>query len=356
MQLLLKDLQAEFECSGDTLGPEEGEVRELKFLGRTITYTADGIEWEGDAKHVEAFLQKMELAQAAFGTTPGCKGAGHHGGPDVGITAGGRKTRNVAATPGVKSETEDFNLRTPMSSEEAIDHRGLVALLNYMSQDRPDTSFASKEAAKTMSSLAREDLQQLKRVARYLTGHRRCALVYRWQSRVEMVDVFTDSDWGGDVRTHKSTSGGCVMSGTHLLLHWSRTQQTVALSSAEAELNAMCKGGQEGIAATVMIEEIDRKLKLRIRTDASAAVGVIQRQGAGRVKHLQIKQLWLQEKSRNGDVQMMKIPRAVNFSDLLTHHWSEKEGKAHLEGMNAAIRGDRSHGLPEGGSQNNQHM
>ena len=146
------------------------------------------------------------------------------------------------------------------------------------------------------------------------------------------------------------------MNGSHLLLHWSRTQQTIALSSAEAELNAMCKGGQEGLAATNMAEEIGLNIKLRIRTDASAAVGVIQRQGAGRVKHLQIRQLWLQEKARNDDIKFIKIPRAINFSDLLTHHWSEKDGKTHLEGMSANVRGARECGLPEGGSQSKEHL
>ena len=207
-----------------------------------------------------------------------------------------------------------------------------------------------------MSVPAKEDMQQLKRVARYLVGHARCALVYRWQDPVKEFDVFTDSDWGGDVRTRKSTSGGCVLNGTHLLLHWSRTQQTVALSSAEAELNAMCKGGQEGLAAKIMVEEIGRSLSVRMRTDASAAVGVIARQEAGRVKHLQIKQLWLQEKANNGEIKMMKIPRAVNCSDLLTHHWSEKDGKTHLSGMSAVVRGNRMCDIPEGGSQNIQHQ
>ena len=128
------------------------------------------------------------------------------------------------------------------------------------------------------------------------------------------------------------------MNGAHLILHWSRTQQTIALSSAEAELNAMCKGGQEGLAAIIMAGEVGLNVTLRIRTDASAAVGIIQRQGSGRVKHLQIRQLWLQEKARNGEVHFSKIPRAVNFSDLLTHHWNEKDGNTHLTGMSAVVR------------------
>ena len=40
----LKGLQVEYECTGQLLGFGSEEVRELKFLGRTITLTVDGLE------------------------------------------------------------------------------------------------------------------------------------------------------------------------------------------------------------------------------------------------------------------------------------------------------------------------
>ena len=55
----LSSLQGEFECTGDMFGNEPGDASVLKFLGRTITLTNDGIEWEGDKKHVQQFLQKL---------------------------------------------------------------------------------------------------------------------------------------------------------------------------------------------------------------------------------------------------------------------------------------------------------
>ena len=149
LQSLLKALQVEYECNGEIMGPDRDEVKQLKFLGRTVSLTKEGIEWEGDAKHVEAFLKKMDLAQER---------ADHQSGTTVTITGRGRKARNSVATPGVKRDIEEPDQRTPMSNDESTEYRGLVALLNYMSQDRPDTSFASKEAAKTMSAPAREDM------------------------------------------------------------------------------------------------------------------------------------------------------------------------------------------------------
>ena len=62
--------------------------------------------------------------------------------------------------------------------------------------------------------------------------------MYHWQDKPVSLDAYSDSDWGGDLVTRRSTSGGCILRGDHLLMHWSRTQQVVSLSSAEAELVA----------------------------------------------------------------------------------------------------------------------
>ena len=132
------------------------------------------------------------------------------------------------------------------------------------------------------------------------------------------------------------------MFGRHLLLHWSRTQQTIALSSAEAELNAACKGAQEGIAARIMSEEMGMPKSLRMSTDASAALGIIGRQGAGKIKHLEIRQLWLQERVRNRNMSIRKIPRDINSADLFTHYWAERDGVAHLTRMGCVRRSRNS--------------
>ena len=84
------------------------------------------------------------------------------------------------------------------------------------------------------------------------------------------------------------------MRGAHLISHWARTQQVIALSSAEAELNAICKASQEGLGSRHFSGELNKPEKLEIKTDAAAAIGITLRQGTGRIKHLEVKQLWVQ--------------------------------------------------------------
>ena len=124
------------------------------------------------------------------------------------------------------------------------------------------------------------------------------------------------------------------MKGGHLLSWWARTQQLIALSSAEAELNASIKSGIEGIGANNMGAELGEGHSLKILGDSSANIGINSRVGAGKVKHLEIRQMRLQERVRNGDVTMKKAPRAENVSDALTHHWTMAEGEKHFKGMN----------------------
>ena len=112
----------------------------------------------------------------------------------------------------------------------------------------------------------------------------------------------------------------------------------VSLSSAEAELHAICKCSLEGLCIANMCTELHQDCALRVLTDSSAAKGIVQRQGAGKVKHLDVKTLWVQEKEANGDLEVKKIPRLNNWSDLLTHHWTEAEGDRHLAGMGVERR------------------
>ena len=289
-------LQQKFEVDGDVLGTGLGEKSEGRFLGRIIGCTSAGLEWEADPKLVRAMLSEFEAEN-------GC-------GFD---------------TPGVKDDSERSG--TPMTAVEAKRFRKGTAILNYLSQDRVDVAFASKEASRCMADLQVGDEKALIRAVRYLARFPRLVSRYDWQEPVSQLVVFTDSDWGGCVRSRRSTSGGAMMHGRHLISHWSRTQQLVALSCAEAELNAAVKAGQGGLGVSNLLAELGVNIHVQLQGDSSANHGIITRQATGKVKHLSVRQLWLQEQTSLGRVSHIKIPRLQNGADALTHHWSKAEGE-----------------------------
>ena len=72
-------------------------------------------------------------------------------------------------------------------------------------------------------------------------------MVFDFEYQVaEGLEAYTDTDWAGCTRTRKSTSGGCLMVGYHLIKAWSATQASIALSAGEAEYYGVVRGA--GIA------------------------------------------------------------------------------------------------------------
>ena len=106
-----------------------------------------------------------------------------------------------------------------MKGEEATSFRGLVARGVYLSHDRSEISFAVKELARRMSSPRRHDWIGMKRLARYLMDKTRSVTMYGYQNHTKGVEIWVDSDWAGCQETRKSTSGGVVMHGSHLIKH-----------------------------------------------------------------------------------------------------------------------------------------
>ena len=81
------------------------------------------------------------------------------------------------------------------------------------------------------------------------------------------------------------------MHGSHAIKAYSRTQSTLALSSAEAEFYALTSEGSEGLGTAAMMEDYGDKLEVFMYADASAAIGVANREGLGRIRHLDVQSL-----------------------------------------------------------------
>ena len=134
--------------------------------------------------------------------------------------------------------------------------------------------------------------------------------------------VYTDADWGGCKKTRKSTSGGVVMKGDHCIKFWSKTQANIVLSTAEAELVALVKGVCEakGVAAIIKDMTGEDQGAIGIYTDASAAIGIAQRLGVGKVRHIDVGMLWVQQNVKQGEIEVEKVDTKLNPADVFTKH------------------------------------
>ena len=208
--------------------------------------------------------------------------------------------------------------------------RMLAARLNYMAQDNIFLQFAAKEICKNMAKPRRHDFVKVKRVVRFLKGIGELGLVYEWQTEEEagQVEVYVDSDWAGCRTTRRSTSGGVLKVGKHILRSWSSTQSTVATSSGEAELIAVFDGACRGRGVQAIMFEMGLLpclSVLRVCTDSSVARSFVATRGVGKMRHIEVKLLWLQEQVQRQRLKVGKVHGTANIADILTNYHSTAE-------------------------------
>ena len=160
----------------------------------------------------------------------------------------------------------------------------------------------------------------------------------------DSLQAFTDSDWAGDKTTRKSTSGGVIMFGDHMLKSWSTTQQIVALSSGEAELYALIKGASQVKGMMTQFKEWGAEINGIIRTDASAAMGMVHRQGLGRTRHIDVQYLWIQGEVMEEKLSVKKVRTEENPADVLTKSLKPDIMRRHTEGMGFRHESTRASG------------
>ena len=147
-----------------------------------------------------------------------------------------------------------------------------------------------------MARPTRADLRHLKRLARFLLGKPRVVWVFARQQPVSELSVYSDSDWAGCRRTARSTSGGAICAGGHCVRTWSVTQKAVSLSSGEAELMALVKATSEAIGVQQLAASWGLKFDIGVHVDSSAALAVTARKGNGKLRHVRIGHLWVQDR------------------------------------------------------------
>ena len=242
---------------------------------------------------------------------------------------------------------DDTGEAPEMEPAEATRYRAIAARLNYLAVDRPDVQYAVKEAARAMSRPKVGDWSMLQRIGRYLVGHPRMVMCMHWQEQRTIVTTFTDSDWAGCSRTARSTSGGIITIGQHVVKTYSRQQRVVALSSAEAELYAMVAASAETLAIMAYAQDLGMALSGEVYTDSSAALGISKRAGIGKVRHLRTQGLWVQEVRMTGRLAYHKVLGTKNPADILTKHVPADLLSKHLGAIQVEARGGRAETAPE---------
>ena len=352
-------LKSKFDIKTEFLGPEKRHSKQLRILNRIISWGGDGITYEADQRHAEILVKEMGVKNAVL--TPGSRDdAGKAGPPNVEATKvtvvpefhGKRAMYKLNTNVCQELKFEDFgdNLAdgdSYLAKHEASRFRALAARANYLAQDRPDIQYSVKEVARRMCRPRQSDWVLLKRLARYLVGAPRALLKYYWQKSPTCLDVFVDADWAGCKSTCRSTSGGAARHGWHTVKTWSTTQATVAMSSGESELYSLNKGAAQALGLMALAMDFGIELEARVHTDASATLGVINRKGLGRLRHINVQYLWLQDRAKQGDLKVSKVDGYNNPADLMTKHLSSSDMLRHTKALGLEFINGRAELAPQ---------
>ena len=127
---------------------------------------------------------------------------------------------------------------------------------------------------------------------------------------------------------------------------WSRTMPILALSSGESELSAVVKASGEALGFQASMSDFNLELAIEVHSDATAAIGMCRREGLGRVRHLSIADLWVQELVKHRRVQLLKCPTADNPADLCTKGLPRDKIQHHMHRLFYQLKGGRSEVAP----------
>jgi len=250
----------------------------------------------------------------------------------------------VGTLPGREEEEQKGDDRVLDAAESGL-FRGAAARANYLALDRLDIAFSAKELCRRMSVPRASDFVALRRLAQYLAGTPRAVQKLPWQRRCGL-KLFSDTDFAGCPRTRRSTSCGVTMRGLHLIRHYSRTQKVVTLSSAEAELGGVVQGASEGLGSQAIARDLGIEADLTLLADSSAAIGICRRSGIGRVRHLAVGQLWVQERVRDKTLRLDKVAGEANPADIGTKHLGSEVMRRCMAMTNLVPREGRSAAAP----------
>ena len=203
-------------------------------------------------------------------------------------------------------------------------YRAACGKLQYASPRRPDVLYTLKELGRQLQNPRECDWKLLKHLCRYLKGTLDLALVMRSNGDTSRVIGQADSDWAGCRMTRRSTSCGFVSWGGIPIMMFSRTQTVTALSSSESEYYGACAVAAECLYVRTIFEFWGYTPSIELQIDASSAIAIGSRHGLGKIRHMELKYLWLQQLVATKHVRFIKVKGTEHPPDIGTKHLSRE--------------------------------
>ncbi|XP_042984783.1 uncharacterized protein LOC122313675, partial [Carya illinoinensis] len=278
-QVFAKTMQEEFEMS------MMGEL--TFFLGLQIKQAKSGT-FINQSKYIKELLKKFGMENAKEIGTP--------------------------MSPSTKLDKDESG--KPVDSKI---YRGMIGSLLYLTASRPDIMFSVCLCARFQSSPKESHLIAVKRILRYLSGTINLGLWYPKHTSFDLIS-YTDADYAGCKIDRKSTSGACHFLG-HALVSWfSKKQNSVALSTAEAEYVAAGSCCAQVLYMKQQLEDFKLMYNhIPIKCDNTSAINLSKNPiQHSRTKHIEIRYHFLRDHVQKGDIMLEFTNTHDQLADIFT--------------------------------------
>ncbi|CAM8885207.1 unnamed protein product [Rhodiola kirilowii] len=172
------------------------------FLGLQVKQKADSI-FISQSKYARNLIKKFDLEKATHKRTPAATHV--------------KITKDKAGT----------------SVDQTL-YISIIGSLLYLTASIPDITHSVGVCARYQANPKESHLMNVKRIIIYVCGTADYGLWYTKDSNSCLV-AYCDAEWAENAEDHKSTSGGCFFLGNNLVSRLSKKQNSISLSTAEAE-------------------------------------------------------------------------------------------------------------------------
>jgi hypothetical protein len=170
------------------------------------------------------------------------------------------------------------------------------SLLYIMLGTRPDIAFAVIKMSQFSANPSQDHLNRALYIVRYLAGTMSTAICFGGKTETGFIS-YSDSDWGMDLETRRSTTGYAIFLANGLVSWLSKRQKTISLSSTEAEYKAMSETGRQISWIKSLFEELGYLIPpVPMHCDNQGAIFLAQNPVVeGRSKHIELSEHYIRE-------------------------------------------------------------